>query len=222
MPDPDVEESQVVPAEFEYPLSPSSPLGDDENVTCIPDTQVGAKQSQRAYNDDAGIDSDSLEQGQESYASRVDDTQYASIEPDTQALHDSLGSKVLDTQFENLELDTQALETQPSTNAVFSPETKRILQFEDTARSNPPPILKEAPSLGAATIKKPEMNEVDPNEGFTFGKPAKHVPGKYTYDPKNNVDRTSKPNPPQESVPMHPVSELPVSKPQGQYLTRFT
>jgi hypothetical protein len=222
MPDPDIEESQIVAPDFDFPPLPSSPpLGvDHENGHHLPDTQIGAKKTQQAYSDDARIDSDSLEQGQDSCASKVDETQYATMEPETQALHDSLGSKVPDTQFNDLELDTQALETQP--NAAFSPGTDKILQLADTARPNPPPILKEAPSSAAIAFTRPEIIDLDPTAGFKYSRAPEPVVGNYSHIRPKNVDRPPKPNPPEKSVPVHPVPEPPISEPQGQYLTSFT
>jgi len=215
MPDPDIEESQIVEPDVEFPPYSSPPLSDvDENVRQLPDTQIGVKETQQAYSNDTAIESNSLETGQDSYTSRVDETQYVSIEPETQSLHDSLGSKVPETQFENLERDTQAFETQPQPlpNSTFSPDTDEYLPHAEAIKPLPPPIGNEALSSVTVPIKKPEIVDSDPTEGFRFGKPGPVV-GNYTHIRQKNVDKTPKPTLPQDNTPIHPIS-----KPQGKYL----
>ena len=202
-PNPLEEESQVLPEQFN--VSNYQPLSDDDqHGPQIPGTQS---------NVEVLLVEDNLDQGPDSYASRIDETQFAPLEPDTQSFgQESLESRVLETQFANVEIDTQAMETQvslASRDHPFSPETDRVLRPAITEKPNSPPSGNKDPT--DAFITRPVARDISPDEEFTFAKAKKAKAGQYALPPPKRSKGAPKSQPPQESPVTHTVPKL-----QGQ------
>lgn len=195
-----MEDSQIVPKQFdmaEYGPSPGSSQADHD----IPDTQRDVQEAQ-PFNGHYPRD----ESDQESYGSRVDDTQFAAVEPETQGglEQESLQSRVPETQFAGMEIDTQAMETQASPvarNAAFSPDTARFLQSASTDKPSTPPMEREA--FRDTFLKRPVIHEANSVEGFRFGIAEKPTAGKYSGRPTKHAEGAIRSTPQQEATPMH-------------------
>lgn len=123
-----------------------SPIGDGH-----PESQLGTRQP-------------------ESCTSLVEDTQFESIEEDTQ-LPDSNISRVEDTQFVPAENDTQAVD-----DANF-PSTQRNSQFQKSITEQPSLVTG---SVTALLLSRPDVCNIDDiASGFTFGAAQKPVKGMF-------------------------------------------
>jgi len=210
MSDPLLEDSQVVPDQ--YGISKFIPQSDDDQDDHhIPDIQPNVKEAEPIGSDDKPVDQESPHQGQDSYASRVGETQFVPMELDTQALGpESLESRVSETQFAHLEIDTQAVETQVSLESgklPFSPDTDRVLQSANTDK--PDPRLTGNETISNSFFRRSDPREASPDEGFSFAKAVKLKAGQYALFPPKHGEGTPKPNPSQKATP---VSTAPKSQ----------
>jgi hypothetical protein len=212
MPDPLEEECQVVPDQ--YDISTFAPQSDDDQDDHhIPDTQSKVKEAQPIDGDDNSMERDSLDQGQDSFASRVGETQFVHMGPETQALgQDSLESRVSEAQFARIKIDPQAMETQASPgsgNLPFSPDTDHVLQSINTDKPVAPPTGNEA--VSNSFFRRPDAHETSPDEGFSFAIAVKPKVGQFTLPPPKHGEGASKSNSPQDATPVHTAP-----KSQGQ------
>lgn len=200
MPDPQLEDSQVLPDEIDIAnFQPSS--DDSQHDHHIPDTQSNAE---------APLHRDNTDQESDSYASRIEETQFARLEPETQSFEqDSLESRVTDTQFANMEIDTQATETQvspASRDLPFSPETDRVLRSAIADKPISPPSGNEA--LLGDFIKRPLACQTSSYERYKFAKPTPFKSGQYALPQPQRGEGTSKSQPQQDSPVAYTAQKL--------------
>jgi hypothetical protein len=106
----------------------------------------------------------------ESYTSGIEETQFVSVEPDTQ-FPDSYASHIQETQFMQVEKDTQALD-----ESNF-PSNHRDSQFPETNIPTASPNVTCAP---APLIARPNVGHIDDLAiGFTFKPAEKAEKGKF-------------------------------------------
>lgn len=159
-------ESQILPSDSDYHseiLSPPPILGS------MPSQNAGNGLS-RSY---AEVEESLSQQDDfqpESYTSHIKETQFVSVEPDTQ-LPDSYASHVEETQFMAVEEDTQTVDDiNLSANHLKSQVTEAAV----------PNASLNAASLPASLISRPDVGDIDDiAEGFTFSQFEKPAKGKF-------------------------------------------
>ncbi|KAH6679298.1 hypothetical protein B0J14DRAFT_294611 [Halenospora varia] len=202
MPDPNVEDSQVVDPGYDLPIS--SPL---DEAGMFSHRAVHLFESDPIHDNLYVPDAANSGLHQESV---VEETQYEPLEPDTQA-PDSLLAQALETQRVNLEKDTQAqetLETQMPDTQIdpqqadtrnleeieeiedrFSPRTRQLLQADKVV-----PPVQTLPSISANTdgpfFSRPNIQAPNPPEYFRFNKKASPVKYNFNHD-RNSGNNTA-------------------------------
>ena len=164
-------ESQIVSSYLDY----GDPISPPPIPTCMGTQKGGVGYSKTPIGD--GNQESQLENlHNESYASRVEDTQFEPIEEATQ-LPDSNISRVYDTQFEQVENDTQAVD-----DANFS-NTQRDSQAQGSINQQTPFTTS---SITAPLLSRPDVGNIDDiGSGFTFGAFQKPAKGMFNRPPLN-------------------------------------